>query len=233
MNKIIQKYAYKILVVHRSLYHTDYKYFSTIGKQGLKNLYNTPSDKVIELKNGYSSDVYRVKNYDRSGWSFITAPGRIDQQTFYLKGVDLLVELCKKMPYIEVTIVGDWQLNGITLPKNITCLPKLSPSDLVEVYNRHTFYMQLSMAEGFPNALCEAMLCGCVPIGSDVFGIPEIIGDTGFLLREKKFDELIRIIENLKNFDLKYLSEKAAERIIRKFSLEQRNKRFLEILYSD
>ncbi|MFN4299410.1 MAG: glycosyltransferase family 4 protein [Thermaurantimonas sp.] len=233
VNKIIQKYTDKILVVHRSLYDTEYKYFKTKGKQGLKNLYNIPSEKVIELKNGYSTDIYKIKNYDRSPWSFITATGRINQQTFYLKGLDLLIDLCEKMPFIKATIVGTWQLNGTTLPKNITCLPKMTPSELSEVYNKHTFYLQLSMAEGFPNALCEAMLCGCIPIGSDVFGIPEIIGDTGFLLREKNIDELIRIIENLKNFDLKNLSEKAAERIIQKFSLEERNKRFLKILRYD
>lgn len=227
---IVQKYVDKILVVHGSLYETNYTYFKTTGKQGLKKLYNTPSEKVFELKNGYSKDIFYTKNLNRIPWSFITACGRIDRQTFYLKGLDLLIALCEKMPHISATIVGNWTLNEINLPKNLRCLPKLTPSELADVYNRHMFYLQLSMAEGFPNALCEAMLCGCIPIGSRVFGIPEIIGDTGFLLSEKNIDELIQIIENLKNFDLNYLSEKAAERIAQNFGLEERNKKFLEIL---
>ena len=30
------------------------------------------------------------------------------------------------------------------------------------------------------------MLCECIPIGNKVFGIPEVIGDTGFIFEGTK-----------------------------------------------
>jgi glycosyltransferase involved in cell wall biosynthesis len=45
-------------------------------------------------------------------------------------------------------------------------------------------YLQPSLWDGLPNALLEAMACGCCCIASDAGGIPEVIehGKTGFLL---------------------------------------------------
>jgi glycosyltransferase involved in cell wall biosynthesis len=38
------------------------------------------------------------------------------------------------------------------------------------------------MREGLPNALCEAMLCGCIAVGSDVQGVRTAMGEHGFLV---------------------------------------------------
>lgn len=230
---LTQKYTKKILIVHQSLYECSYQYFDTAGKQGLKNLYGTDRQKVFELKNGYDNSIFYNRKLSRKNMSFITAPGRIDAQTFQLKGVDLIMELCRRIKEIKVTVVGDLHMQILDIPDNIQFVKKLKPESLAELYNRHEYYFQLSMAEGFPNSLCEAMLCGCIPIGSDVFGIPEIIGDTGFLLRKKNIDELIQIIQNLKNFDKKKLSLSAENRILRSFDLKKRNDNLFRLISSN
>ena len=64
-------------------------------------------------------------------------------------------------------------------------IPKITQRELINYFSMSRFYLQLSFSEGFGNALCEAMLCECVPIGSNVGAIPFIINDTGFILKKK------------------------------------------------
>lgn len=77
------------------------------------------------------------------------------------------------------------------MPENVVLMKKINQDELINQFQAHEFYAQLSMFEGFPNALCEAMLCGCIPIGSSVSAIPDIIGETGFILDKK--DDLMLV----------------------------------------
>jgi glycosyltransferase involved in cell wall biosynthesis len=115
-------------------------------------------------------------------------------------------------------------------PDNVICFPPVKNEELISHYNRATYYLQLSMAEGFPNALCEAMLCGCVPIVSDVASMPEIVSDSGFVLKKKSKSLLSELIKNVIDSDVKQLSLLARKRIEENYTEENRKEKLLKLI---
>jgi glycosyltransferase involved in cell wall biosynthesis len=100
-----------------------------------------------------------------------------------VKGLDTFVELARSRPDLSFMIVGaegkaaDWLLSQA--PPNLTVEGRKEREQVVALLNQSRVYCQLSRREGFPIAVCEAMLCGCVPVGSDIPGIVTIVGDAG------------------------------------------------------
>ena len=63
---------------------------------------------------------------------------------------------------------------------NVELIPRISQKELIGYYQRAKVYAQFSLREGLPNAVCEAMLCECVPVGTRVQGINTAMGTIGF-----------------------------------------------------
>lgn len=107
-----------------------------------------------------------------------------DETTFRRKGIDTLIETAKLLPDVSFVVVGVNEKLALANrpPLNIEFIPKLQRENLLTYYQRAKVYCQPSRREGLPNALCEAMLCACFPVASDVNGNPTAIGDTGMLV---------------------------------------------------
>ncbi len=183
-----------------------------------------------EITNGYDEIKWRCiapKNPN----TFITVSGaweyHFQQQ---LKGIDLILKVAPQFPDCEFIILGvdnDSRIHA-TSP-NVKVLPAVKNEELIKVFSRCEYYLQLSMAEGFPNALCEAMLCECIPIGSDVFSIPEIIGDSGFVLQQRNATDLSALLKQALLADKQALRVKARHRIAANYSIKKRKDRLLEL----
>lgn len=219
-----------ILPVAEALVKQDYTYDPRISpKQGLLNLIPDLNTPIKVIPNGFDTDFWRDLRKERKQFSFISvATGTSNPSRAIVKGYDLIENLAKNHPHWTFTLAGepDYQPKS----SNITILGKLKAEKLKELYNSHQFYLQLSTTEGFPNALGEAMACGCIPIGSAVGAIPEIIGDVGGVLKEKNILFLEKIIHELATQDLAELSRRASLRITQNFSFEKRKKALLEAL---
>ena len=219
-----------ILPVAESLVECDYTYDPRIDRrQGLKNLIPDLQTPIRVIHNGFDADFWVDEQKPKRPFSFITvAVGITKANRAAVKGIDLILDMAKLFPDYSFTLVGDPNFSS-ELP-NVNVIGKLTPSLLKDEFNRHQFYLQLSTSEGFPNALAEAMLCGCIPIGSAVGAIPEIIGDTGFVLQQKDAEQLKSIFSQLPKIDLEQLRTQARERIKRQFSYEKRQRALLTLL---
>jgi len=212
----------KILPVAASLVEHEYKYSSIISPfQGLVNLIPYLETPIQVIHNGFDSCFWKDLGTHRPPHSYITvATGISKQNRMLIKGIDLILQLAVAYPSSTFTIVGDQEFK-VDLP-NIKVMGKLKAEELLEEFNRHQFYLQLSMSEGFPNALAEAMLCGCIPLGSAVGAIPEIIGDTGFILERKDTGMLFKLIEATNEANLPALRILAPFRIKTHYNYEDR-----------
>jgi glycosyltransferase involved in cell wall biosynthesis len=154
-----------------------------------------------------------------------------NHQRMMIKGLDRFRELALSLPEFEFIIIGASQsVQPFFEPKpaNLTLLPLLDFDLLTAQYQNAAFYAQLSRSEGLPNALCEAMLCGCIPVGTNVGDIEVTIGDCGLVIDDWKPEVLANFIrENYSNVSLR---DRARERIITRYNPSVRTERFRQLM---
>lgn len=230
------RFASHILPVHESLYFQEYSYYEG-GKPAQGYSYFFPKAKDVPFTPvyyGYDSDIFKIsESLERNKNSFLTIGNLTDPYCFKRKGYDLIIELAFNRPDCNFTLIGWDGKTKMEIPENVLLLPYMSQSEIIEQFNTHQFYFQLSIMEGFPNALAEAMLCGCIPIGSNVSGIPYIVQDTGFILKERNVDQLNSIIDEIKlksEHELSEMSIKARDRVATEFTYQNRKNKIIEIL---
>lgn len=227
------EWATKLLPVSSALVATDYTYMDTrYKKQGLKAFYQelkTPS-KVIY--NGVSPDLFSIeKNTLRNPNTFITvATGLGSVNRRGIKGLDLIISLADLTPENHYTFIGEKKPSDLELPDNVQIVNFTPHEELVHFYNRHAFYLQLSVSEGFGISVCEAMLCGCIPIVSNVGMLPEIAGKDGYVLDRKDELRLKSLIEKAqKEYDPDKM-ERCRNHVISNFDLSIRKEKLLSLI---
>jgi len=219
-----------IIPVHESLIQKTISYDRFLHpEQGILNLVPGIKTPMIPLHNGYNLDLWKsTKPRTERKRTFLSVSANLNNTTFKLKGFDLIFKLAEEFPKESFSLVGQYSGNE-TVPENISFLDNMTQSELVDVYNDHKYYLQLSMSEGFPNALCEAMLCGCTPVVSDIGAMPSIVGSEGIILKKRDSSTLHSIIKELLTNTSTY---DPAKRIASNYPLINRETELLGILKS-
>jgi glycosyltransferase involved in cell wall biosynthesis len=154
-----------------------------------------------------------------------------DKTTVRRKGLDTLLECARSLPGLTFIIVGTDPavIAYLHPPMNVTCHSFIPREQLLQFYQRAKVYCQPSRREGLPNALCEAMLCACYPVGSAVSGIPTAIGDTGTLVPAGDQEALRQAIKSAVTGDPRS-GERARARIVALFPRERREQGLVSLI---
>jgi glycosyltransferase involved in cell wall biosynthesis len=219
------RWASQLLPIDKSLIEFQNEYdLSEPRAQGFKGINPDIQTTTQVIPHGFDGEKFKPNATPPKALSFITASSSVAPPVFQRKGIDLILQIAPKFPQCSFTILckNDY-LKTEDLPNNVSILEAVPYEKLPEVLASYQFYLQVSIAEGLPNALCEAMLCGCIPIGSNVFAIQEVIGNTGFIVQKRSVENLEEQIQfALQNTDQESLSTAARKRILDKFPLESR-----------
>ncbi len=223
--------AFMLLPVSKSLIKTKNTFYTTKNaeKQGVKHFFPTIKTPYKVIPNGLDIEFWKPNDEIKNPKSCIAVFGK---GQFNLKGGDLLLELAVRMPDLNIYVAGyEYQLHN--QPDNITFLGHINHNELRSLYSRSAYYFQLSAFEGFGLSLCEAMLCKCIPIGANVNAIPEIIGDSGYILKKHDPDALVKLVcYAIENTNIYESGCQARKRIIEQYPLSKRKNALIKTIHN-
>ena len=220
------KLAIRLLPVDESLVLTDYNYDTSVKekKQGYLHFFPKLKTPHTVINNGFNANYWYIPFVQKDQFLFTTIARVTDESRYKIKGIDLVIRLAEIFPNYRFNVIG---MDLIYL-KSLGILPINK-----RFLNESRYYMQLSISEGFPNALCEAMLCECIPVCSAVGGMPFIVQDSGLLIEKKNFDLMVTQISGLISKspeELHALGVKARKNIASRFPIEKRENAFLDLI---
>ncbi|SFB70982.1 Glycosyl transferases group 1 [Flexibacter flexilis DSM 6793] len=217
--------------VHESLLKRNDTYYGDDNfKQGILHYCPNIRAQIKTIYNGYDAAAWPKPHQNRKPNSFITVAATLDNPVrMILKGADMVFDVARLLPDYSFTVIGFMGNRKPDWPANVTVLPFTPADELARLFGEHEFYLQLSISEGFPNALSEAMLCGCIPIVSEVASMSFIVGDAGFVLTQRNVSMLKVLLEDAVRQDKVFLSKAVRNRIEQNFPISKRVKGLLDL----
>lgn len=193
-------------------------------KDKIKQFARYDGANIEYLPTGYDTNFWKPGDVPKE--KFVLTVGHSDSETrLKKKGFDYFCQAAERMPETRFVIIGIERAllksAGVNVPANVETLPKMPQEELRRYYRRCKVFCQPSRSEGMPNTLCEAMACGCIPVGTEVDGIPTAIGDTGFIAPLGDIDALVEALKKALKAD-EALGLQARQRIVEQFPPERR-----------
>lgn len=195
--------------------------------------------KAVVIENPYNDALFKKINDCENRKPFIFL-GRLvsdkgaDQA---LKAISILRE--KKIidpDRLHLTITGDGpELKNLILLREklglfgaVHFTGILKGKELVECLNEHQFILVPSIwEEPYGNVVLEGMACGCIPIASNGGGMPEAVGNAGFIFKRNNLDDMVAVMETalkdpgklkqLHNNAIEHLKEHRSDLVSKKY----------------
>ena len=113
--------------------------------------------------------------------------GGVMRSNFQRKGISTFLDVARDLPDVSFALIGaidasiEKEVRG-RLPNNVNLTGRLSDQERDSWMKRAKVYLQLSAHEAFGSAVAEAMLTGCIPVVTNRGALPEVVGDTGYVV---------------------------------------------------
>ncbi len=201
------------------------------------------SDKIDVIHEASGDDFYEIK--DKTQLADVQTRHRLSEHIILYvgsvkphKNVSTLIEVFKLLkqwglPH-QLVICGKWDkkedhLREKMLDKDIKYLGEVSPKDLVVLYSMADVLVHLSLYEGFGLTVLEAMHCATPVVVSDSSSLPEVVGESAFVVSPHNVGQIADTVYNvLVNHELSEGMVEAGLENVKRFSWERAAKKTLE-----
>jgi glycosyltransferase involved in cell wall biosynthesis len=108
--------------------------------------------------------------------------------------------------HLQLTIIGDgperkklmFLRKELSLYGAIHFTGILKGKELVECLNKHEFILvPSSWEEPYGNVVLEGMACGCIPVTSNGGGMPEAVGNAGFIFKRNNLGDMVDTLKSV------------------------------------
>ena len=205
--------------------------------------------KVSVIRNGYSIPSMAPELLTHSGLKKFAVVGRLDSvknPMMLIDALDILYAKTGSIPVINwygrIHDISDERFRDLVMAeiaKRDYLIEKWCwrgvVTDVEQIYKNNDFLVHVSLHEGSPNVISEAMLFGCPIVASDVCDNKLIIRDKkdGILcdpLSPQSIFESIYLILNMPNSDLKKMVKSAFYRAKKMFSSDKMLKHYDDVV---
>lgn len=190
-----------------------------VTKEFLQNRYpnsnNTESCSDVVLNDKSMTDemlinqITKLKNSINSRKLTLGTIGSVD---ISYKGQQFVIEAIKKLNDAGISVTYDLVGGGnpeklknivkkLELKDSVRFLGTIPHNDIFNWLSKIDIYIQPSLTEGLPRSVLEAMSRGCIVLGSNVGGIPELI-DEPYCFKPGNYKEIANLIMNLSESDV-------------------------------
>jgi len=145
----------------------------------------------------YNAIVLKIKKEQFDKKNQVLTVGEINEETILRKGLDRFIQVAKSFPDIQFIHIGKWtDKHGKSSKNAVNYLKNIAPNNvqflgfvprniLEKYFSESKVYLQLSRHEAFGVSVVEAMKYECIPIVTNSYALPEVVGKNGIIIKNE------------------------------------------------